>query len=397
MTERSAGTAGAPDGNDAAVAIVGAGVVGLAVACALAPSHSVAVIERHEGPARETSSHNSGVIHAGIFYAAGSLKHRLCLEGNRALYDWCEARGVMVRRSGKLIVAIEPSEVDGLEVVLAQARANAVPGVSRLSGAQARAIEPAVPAVAALHSQSTGVVDAFGYARSLEAAAREAGVLFAYRHELTGVERAGGGTFRLALRGPDGAPAELRAAALVNCAGLRAHEVAAALGYSLDGAEGLPVLRQRVNRGRYYDVVSGPSARAVTRPIYPVPAHSGDLPAQLRSAGGLGVHITVDTDGAVHLGPDTEWLPEGAPLDYRADDSRRAAFLAAGQRLLPSLRDEEIAPGQVGYRPKLQRPGEEPADFLVWADRGYIHLGGIESPGLTCSLPLARMVAELLR
>ncbi len=381
---------------DAEVAVIGAGVVGLAVAAALAPERSVIVIERHEGPARESSSHNSQVVHAGIFYATGSLKHRLCLEGNRLLYGWCEAHHVPLRRDGKLIVAVEEGEIGGLDDIEERARANDVPAVSRLGGAQARALEPAVPAVAALHSGSTGVVDAFVFARSLEAAGREAGALFAYRHEVSGAERESDG-FRLELRAPDGSAAGLRCAALVNSAGHGAPALAAALGYPLDGAGGAPVMRQQASRGRYYDLVGGAAAGAVGRPVYPVPAHTGDLPEQLRSAGGLGVHITVDTEGAVRLGPDAEWLPDGAPLDYRADDSRRAEFLAAGRRLLPVLRDEDIAPGQVGYRPKLQRPGEEPADFLVWADRGYVHLGGIESPGLTASLAIGRMVASLLR
>lgn len=179
--------------------------------------------------------------------------------------------------------------------------------------------------------------------------------------------------------------------AVVNAAGHGAPDLAAALGYPLDGAAhggaAIPVLRQHVNRGRYYDVVNGTLARGVTRPVYPLPSHA---------AGGLGVHLTIDLDGGLHLGPDTEWLPDGAPLDYRADDARRSAFLAAGQRLLPGLRDEHLAPGQVGYRPKRQRPGGPPADFLVWHDRGYVHLGGIESPGLTAALPLADEVARLL-
>ena len=138
-------------------------------------------------------------------------------------------------------------------------------------------------------------------------------------------------------------------------------------------------------------------ARSVTRPVYPVPQGSGDMPEHMAKAGGLGVHLTVDLDGGAHLGPDTEWLPEGAPLDYRADDERRAAFLEAGRRLLPALTDAGIAPGQVGYRPKLHAPGEPPADFLIWHDRGYVHLGGIESPGLTASLAIAEEVAEALR
>ena len=381
---------------DAEVAVVGAGVVGLAVAARLAAGRSVVVVEAHEGIARETSSHNSQVVHAGIFYPRGSLKHRLCMEGNRALYEWCEQRGVAVRRCGKLIVATDTHEVTGLDEVLARAHANEVPGLSRLTGAQARALEPAVPAVAALLSASTGVVDAFGFARSLETAAREAGALSAYRHELVEAGREAAEGFRLVLRDPDGERTELRCSMLVNSAGLRAPAVATMLGYPLDGGEGVPVLRQHVNRGRYYDVV-GAAARVVGRPVYPVPPGTGDMPEYMRRAGGLGVHITVDTDGGVHLGPDAEWLPEGAPLDYRADDERRAQFLAAGQRLLPQLRDEDIAPGQVGYRPKLQAPGEEPADFLIWGDRGYVHLGGIESPGLTSALAIAREVDELLR
>jgi L-2-hydroxyglutarate oxidase LhgO len=145
-----------------------------------------------------------------------------------------------------------------------------------------------------------------------------------------------------------------------------------------------------VNRGVYYDVVDPAMARLVSRPVYPLPEHA---------AGGLGLHLTVDTDGGVHLGPDTAWLEAGAPLDYRnpEDPEIRARFLASGQRFLPGLRDDQIAGGQVGYRPKLQAPGGGQADFLIWHDRGYVHLGGIESPGLTSSQALAREVAERIR
>ena len=389
---------------DAEVAIVGAGVIGAAIAATLARTRaatgtsadsSVIVIERHESYGRETSSHNSGVIHAGIYYPFGSLKHRACLEGNPALYAWCAQHGVEHRRSGKLIVALDDAELDALDAVAERARGNGVPGVSRLTRAEANALEPAVPAVAALRSASSGVVDQIGLVRSFEAAAREAGALFAYRHEVLAAERDGGG-FRLELRDPDGERATLRSAALVNAAGHGAPAIAAALGYPLDGAgsgdrEGdgdVPRLRQTANRGRYYDVVGPGLARAVRHLIYPLPDHAG---------GGLGVHLTVDTDGALHLGPDTAWLDADAPLDYRADDAPRAAFLASGRRLLPALRDEDLAPGQVGYRPKLSDAGEEAADFLVWHDRGYVHLGGIESPGVTSSLPLAQRVADLLR
>ena len=379
---------------DADVAVIGGGVVGLAVAAELARSRSVVVIERHEGIARETSSHNSQVVHAGIFYPQGSLKHLLCVEGKSLLYEWCESRGVPVKRSGKLIVATHESELGGLDSVLAQAEANEVGGMERLTAEQARAIEPAVPAAGALLSRTTGVVDAFAYARSLEADARASGALFAMRHEVAGVTRVEGG-FQIEARGPDGEPTTLRCAALVNSAGHGAPAIAESLGYPLDGDEGVPVMRQRVNRGRYYDLVNPDASRSVSIPVYPLPHETG-MAEHMRTAGGLGVHITVDIDGGVHFGPDTEWLEDGAVLDYRADDIRRAEFLAAAQRLLPFLEDADIAPGQVGYRPKIQQPGQPPSDFLIWPDRGYVHLGGIESPGLTSSLAIARRVAGLL-
>ena len=373
--------------HDVEVAVIGAGALGTAIAAALAPERSVLIVERHEGPGRETSSHNSGVIHAGIYYPTGSLKHRACIEGNARLYEWCEARNVVHRRCGKLIVALGEDDLDGLDAVAGQARANGVPGLSRLTGAEARAVEPAVPAAAALLSESSGVVDQAGLVRSFEGAAIEGGALFAYQHEVLDAAREGAG-FRLELRDADGRRSELRCAALVNAAGHGAPRVAAALGYALDGDGETPRLRQTASRGRYYDVVGPGWAGAVSRLVYPLPDHAGAA---------LGVHLTIDTDGALHLGPDATWLDGDAALDYRNDDEGRAAFLAAGRRLLPGLAADDIAPGQVGYRPKLHDAGEPQADFLVWRDDGYVHLGGIESPGLTCALPLADLVADLLR
>lgn len=378
---------------DAEVAIIGGGVVGLAVAQALAPDHSVVALERHEGIARETSAHNSGVIHASIYYPTGSLKHRLCWEGNALLYEWAEAHHVPHLRCGKLIVAMTEEERDGLDEVEQQARQNGARGIERLTGAQARELEPHVPIVEAVWSPSTGVIDQAALAKSYESAAVSDGAMVVTHHEVRSIERVPGG-FRLDLRDSEGHESSLRAAAVVNAAGLRAPEVAACLGYPLDGGVAgeveVPVFRQRVNRGVYYDVIDPDMARLVHRPVYPLPEHA---------AGGLGLHLTVDTDGGVHLGPNTEWLEEDSLLDYRNPGSPevRATFLAAGQRFLPGLRDEHIAPGQVGYRPKLQQPGGAQADFLIWEDRGYVHLGGIESPGLTSSLAIAREVVGLLR
>ena len=372
---------------DADVVVIGAGAVGLAVAAELSQTHSVVVIERHESFGRETTSHNSGVIHSGVYYPTGSWKHQLCLVGNPQMYAWCEAHHVPTRRTGKLIVSLAGDGPDAFERLRAQAATNAVPGLRTLTMSEAHDMEPDVPALAALFSESSGIVDQMAYTRSLEAVAREHGTLFAYRHTVIAAER-NTGSFRVVARDAQGAPATLRTSALINSAGVEAPAVATMLGYPLDGGEGVPSLRQHVNRGRYYDIVAPAHQRRVSHLVYPLPRPALE---------GLGVHLTLDIDGALHLGPDTEWLPDGAPLDYRNDDTRRSEFLTAGRRLLPRLGPDDIAPGQVGYRPKRSGPHEPEADFVLWHDRGYVHLGGIESPGLTASLPIAAQVASMLR
>jgi L-2-hydroxyglutarate oxidase LhgO len=372
---------------DVEVAIIGAGAVGLAIAAELSRTRRVAVIERHGGLGLETSSHNSGVIHAGIYYPTGSLKHTFCIEGNPLLYEWAAAHSVRAHRIGKLIIAVDADELDALEAVARRAAANGVPEMRLVrDGAELRALEPAVRCVAALWSGTTGVVDQAALMDSYAAAARAHGASIALKHDVTAIARHAG-SFELRMTDPGGAEAAITAEVLVNSAGLGAPAIAEILGYPLDGRDATPRFRQRVNKGRYYDIVSPEKARALRHLVYPVPEHAN---------GGLGVHVTIDVDGGVHLGPDTEWLDDGVPLDYRADDRRRADFHAAASRYLPSLEPGDIAPGQVGYRPKLQAPGGEQADFLIWRDGGYIHLGGIESPGLTSSLALARHVAALL-
>lgn len=372
---------------DVDVAVIGGGAVGLACAMELARTKSVALVERHDGFGYETSSHNSGVIHAGIYYPTGSLKHQLCIEGNALLYAWCEAHSVRAHRLGKLIIAVDEAELDALDEVAERARANGVPGITRIDdAARLREMEPQVRCVAALHSATTGVVDQSAFMQSLASETASRGGMLALRHTVMAAERTADG-FALSLLDPDGEPMTLTCGALVNSAGLGAPAIASMLGYPLDGADGVPPLRQTANKGRYYDIVTPEKARALRHLVYPVPEHA---------KGGLGVHVTVDVDGGAHLGPDTEWLDDGVPLDYRADDARRADFHAAASRYLPFLEIDDIAPGQVGYRPKLQAPGGPQADFLIWHDRGYLHLGGIESPGLTASLAIARRVASLM-
>lgn len=368
------------------VAVIGAGVVGLAVAAELAGDASVAVLERHEGFGRENSSHNSGVIHAGIYFPPGWLKTTLCLVGNRLLYEWCREHGVRARRTGKLIVAADEAELPDLDRLMVSANENGVPELQRLSEREVRSVEPAVRSAAAIYSGSSGVVDQMGLMQSLLRSARSSGAHFAVRHEVSAIERCKGG-FLVKGRGPAGRSFDLAAARVVNCAGLAADRIGRLLGYDPEGGARNPPFRQFVNRGSYYDV-TGAIAREVGHLIYPVPTPDRE---------GLGVHLTVDIDGGVHLGPDSEWLDETEPLDFRSRDDRRQAFLDSARRYLPELGEDDLAPGQVGYRPKLQRPGGEPRDFLVWEDRGYVHLGGIESPGLTASLALARHVRAVIK
>ncbi|MGE3960765.1 MAG: NAD(P)/FAD-dependent oxidoreductase [Dehalococcoidia bacterium] len=386
-----------PPVRDADIAVIGAGAVGLATAYALAPRGAVVVIEANEAPGRETSSHNTGIVHAGMFYPTGTLKHRLCLEGNALLHEWADRLGVPLLRCGKLIVAVDRHDLAGLDRVWAQCLANEVPEVRRIDGPEANALEPRIRAAAAIWSGTSSVVDQTAYVRSIESAGRDRGVLFAYRHRVASAARDGDSFVIDALDG-DGNEARLRVGLLVNAAGHGAPGIAAALGYPLDGGAAMPVLAQRVNRGVYYDFANPELGRAVSRTIYPVPP-GRTVDEQQDRGGGLGIHLSVDVDGVAHLGPDTAWMPDlvpnGAPLAYRSVDEDRAPFLRAARRLLgDAVRAEDLVPGQVGYRPKRAVDGF--ADFVILEDSGYVHLGGIESPGLTASLAIGRFVADLV-
>jgi L-2-hydroxyglutarate oxidase LhgO len=368
------------------VAVIGAGVVGLAVAATLSGQRSVAIVERHATYGLENSSHNSGVIHSGIYYPPDWLKTILCVEGNRLLYAWTQRYGVRAQRLGKLIVALEDEEVPALHELARAAEANGVPELRLLGRSEVRSLEPAVRAVGALLSGSAGVIDQMGLMRSYLQVARSNKAYIAFKHDVTDLQRRDGG-FLVRMRGPADDELTITAGSVVNCAGLAAERMGALLGYDPDGGSDSPSFRQTINKGRYYDIVNTAKTAGIRHLVYPLP-HA--------DRAGLGIHLTLDVDGGVHLGPDTEWLDEGAALDFRSDDEGRLRFLEAAQRYLPDLEADDLAPGQVGYRPKLHGPGQPPRDFLVWHDRGYVHLGGIESPGLTASLAIARRVAALL-
>jgi L-2-hydroxyglutarate oxidase LhgO len=366
------------------IVVVGAGVVGLACAERLSRSgRSVVVVEARETFGRETSSRNSEVIHSGIYYPTGSLKAALCVEGARLLYAWCREHGVDHAAVGKYVVATCAEEEAALDRLLAQAHANGAVDVTRVTGAEVRAAEPRVRASAGLWSPRTGILDAHGYMQSLVASARSAGCTFAFRHTLTAAEPAPGG-YMLSLTDPAEQPERFMTRNLVNAAGLRSDEVAAMGGLDVAAAG----YRLAYVKGSYFRIGKRGLVRHL---VYPVP------PPGLA---GLGLHVTIDLGGGARIGPDVEVL--GARrLDYAVDEGRRATFFAAAARYLEGFDEADLAPDQSGVRPKLGTPGGAAEDFIIREESarglpGWVNLVGIESPGLTASLAIARRVEGLL-
>lgn len=364
--------------------VIGAGVVGLAVGRELAlQGREVVVLEREGAIGTATSSRNSEVIHAGIYYPAGSLKARLCVEGSRRLYAYCEARGVAHRRCGKLIVATSEAQDAALAGVLAAARANGVDDLQRLDRAEAQALEPALACTAALLSPSTGIVDSHGLMLALQGDLEAAGGVVALGSRVCG----GRGTAQgIELDvAADGSTVTVLARRVVNAAGLWAPALAGRI-------KGLPpeaVPRARFAKGNYYAL----AGRApFSRLIYPVP-----------EAAGLGVHLTLDLGGQARFGPDVEWIEPAAEgeIDYRVDPGRAEAFYAEIRRYWPALPAGSLHAAYSGVRPKIQAPGEPARDFVLQGPAahgvaGLVNLFGIESPGLTACLALAGEVAALI-
>ncbi len=364
--------------------VVGAGVVGLAVARALATAgRGVVVLEAAEAIGTGTSSRNSEVIHAGLYYPPGSLKARLCVQGRELLYAYCAAHGVEHRRCGKLIVATDAAQLAGLEAIRQRAQACGVHDLQWLNAAQAQALEPALRCSAALLSPRTGIVDSHGLMLSLQGEAEAHGALLALRSPVQRVRRLDDG-FEIEVGGAD--PMALRANAVVNSAGLHAVALAAAI----EGVPTLPLPRAHWARGHYF---ACPGKPAFSRLIYPMPDEAG-----------LGVHVTLDLGGQMRFGPDVQWVPLTPPgqEDYRVDPARAAPFAAAIRRYWPALPDDALQPAYAGIRPKISGPGQAAADFMIQGPAehgvpGLVNLLGIESPGLTASLAIAEVVAGLLR
>ncbi len=362
--------------------VVGAGVVGLAIARALARAgHEVVIVEAEGAIGSVTSARNSEVIHAGLYSQADWLKTRLCVEGRRLLVPYCETHGIAHRLCGKLLVATHDDQLPALEQLARNAQANGVEGLRLIDAAAARALEPALHATAALHSSVTGVVDSHGFMQSLLGEAEDHGAALALKCPLVAARVVQGG-FVLDVGGAE--PMRLQSRCLVNAAGLAASAVAA----RIEGLAPQHVRRTHRCKGNYF-TLSGVRA-PFSRLIYP-----------LHEAAGLGVHLTLDLAGQGRFGPDTEWLPDDGAIDYGVDAARGESFYAAIRRYWPGLPDGSLQPDYSGVRPKLSRQGETAQDFAidgpdVHGVPGLANLFGIESPGLTAALAIGERVRTAL-
>jgi len=358
--------------------VIGAGVVGLAVARALAQAgREVLILEAEAAIGTGTSSRNSEVIHAGIYYPQGSLKARLCVAGRDALYAFCGSHGVPYRRCGKLIVATDDSQLAGLDALQAHALANGVDDLQRLDGAELEALEPQLNAVAGLLSPSTGIVDSHALMLALQGDAEAAGALLALQAPVEAVAVMDGG---LKVEVGGAGPMILLATTLINCAGHAAPAIAArTAGLAAD-----KVPPRYFAKGSYFSLAAATPFRHL---VYPMP-----------EPGGLGVHLTLDLGGQARFGPDVEWVDS---LDYGMDASRADGFYAAIRRYWSGLPDGVLQPAYTGIRPKISGPGEPAADFRIDGPAehgvpGLVNLFGIESPGLTAALAIADEVCQRL-
>ena len=362
------------------ITIIGAGVVGLAVAEEVSgKGRRVLLLEKNDTFGQETSSRNSEVIHAGIYYTNGFLKAQLCLEGNRLLYGLCRERNIPHRAVGKLIVATEEKEIPELWAIKARAERNGVADLTFLSRKEIAEREPAVKAVEALFSPSTGIVDSHSLMRSFYYNAEAAGATVVFRSEVTDVRYAEGGYEMVINRGEYC----FRSAVVVNSAGLHSDRIAERAGLDIDAKD----YRLKFCKGDYFSISPSPGFRHL---VYPVP---------VKHHAGLGVHATIDLQRRVRFGPDVEYVSE---LNYAVREEKRESFFRAIRSYLPSLRLETLSPDMSGIRPKLQGPGEPERDFVIADEReaglpGLLNLIGIESPGLTSCMAIARRVHDLIK
>ena len=361
--------------------VIGAGVIGLAVAREMAlQGRETILLERESAFGTISSARNSEVIHAGIYYPKGSLKARLCVEGNRLLYEYCRSHQVATQPYGKLIVAADHAQINDLQAILYKAQNNGVPEIKMISGEEARALEPNLSCSAALLSSSTGIVDSHGYMLSLLGGFEDAGGMIAYQSPLISATPLGLNAengFELEVGGSDGM--KIQTKLLINCAGMSAPAVAK----KIEGLHQEQIPKAYFAKGNYFSL-SGRSP--FKHLIYPIP-----------EPGGLGVHLTLDMGGQAKFGPDVEWLDIDTEeqVDYTVNPKRAEGFYAAVRRYWPDLKDGSLQPDYSGIRAKIVPPNSPAGDFCFDTPKehglaGLFNLYGFESPGLTSSLAIAK-------
>jgi len=366
------------------ITIIGAGVVGLAIAAQVAGQRkAVYLLEKNERFGQEISSRHSGVIHSGIYYPAGSLKAKLCVEGNHLLYELCPKHGIGHKKLGKLIVATSDEETGQLQELKEKGEINGAVGLTIISRRELKKLEPNVEGIAALLSPSTGIIDSHALMEYFVARAKDGGAEVAYNKEVVGIEKLGNG-YKVTVDEGDTGKFSFETRILINCAGLYCDKIAELAGIDINKAG----YRLHYCKGEYFSV-GGVKSKLVKRLIYPVPELKGT---------GLGVHVTLDLEGRMRLGPNAEYVDS---IDYSVDGRDKKAFCDSVKRVLPFIEYEDLEPEMAGIRPKLQGPGGDVKDFVIRdeSDRGlpgFINLIGIESPGLTSSPAIAKYVAGMV-
>ena len=366
------------------IAIIGAGVIGLAIAAQVARKDvAVYLLEENESFGKETSSRNSGVIHAGIYYPEGSLKAKACVEGNALLYEICQRYEIGCRKIGKLIVATTADEVEELETLLERGMKNGVKGLEMLPRTKVKEMEPSVSAMAAIFSPSTGIIDSYALMKFLLYQAEEEGAKVAYRTKVVGIERLSDGYEVMVENGGGSFP--FKTEVIINCAGLNSDKMAQLAGINVNEAG----YKLFYCKGEYFSVGNNKN-RLIKRLIYPTPEPN---------IKGAGIHAGFDLEGRMRLGPSARYV-EG--IDYRVDESQKWFFYHSAKRFLPFIEYEDLEPEMAGIRPKLQGPGEDFRDFVISHEHhkglpGFINLIGIESPGLTGSPAIAEYVGSIVK
>jgi len=364
------------------IIVIGAGAVGLSIAAELSRSYKdIVVVERNPSFGQETSSRNSEVIHAGIYYPKDSLKLKTCLEGKALLYEFCARNNIPHKRLGKLIIAIDKNEIMDLERLYSRGRENGVDDLVLVSKARVRKMEPAINAEGAIYSPSTGIFDTHSFMKCLISSFEKNGGQIAYNTEVTGITKKGS-MYEVTVIDSQKDSFTLNSAVVINCAGLNSDRIAALIG--LEKAE----YRLKYCKGDYFRLSRSKEAD-IKHLIYPVPKEDG---------GGLGIHLTLDLAGSIRLGPDDEYVEK---IDYNIDPSKARLFFKSVKTFLPFAELSGISPDTSGVRPKLQGKGELFRDFIIRDEDsngfpGFIDLIGIESPGLTASLSITKMVAKMV-